>query len=306
MSSCAWNLLRDERRDVWKPKENGETYWDTKTSGMCCQENDKSSPSSHLSLPLAARIFSSTHYYPLSRSARSFSPPSRSKFWLFLPFQLLLPNISFLLSCPHFCCSSSSPSCHFLSLSCLLPPLILCLPSPTAHLLTPPLPPSPTLCTHNLPLSYSVFWLPPLLLSLRLFFHFFSPVCCDRRQAGDSCNSRQSSSGHRQGEGGKEGMQRWRDSHKAVGLEGVVTFLLERFWSFPKQKQRRRRQACGAVGWLLSIPRARISSVLMHCGLAATSVKLLYLSPWHAAGTRTEVVVLCLNKQQLWACSRVS
>ena len=61
-----------ERRDVWKPKENGETYWDTKTSGMCCQENDKSSPSSHL-----FRIFSSTHYCRLflSRSACSFFSP---------------------------------------------------------------------------------------------------------------------------------------------------------------------------------------------------------------------------------------
>lgn len=78
---------------------------------MCCQENDKSSPSRHLSLPLAARIFSSTHCYPSFRSLFLFSSislsVSRLLFTLlrrlFPPFQLPLPNISFCLPCPPFC-----------------------------------------------------------------------------------------------------------------------------------------------------------------------------------------------------------
>lgn len=40
--------------------------------------------------------------------------------------------------------------------------------------------------------------------SLGLLFHFFFPVCCDRSQADDSCDSRQSGSGHHQRGGGDE------------------------------------------------------------------------------------------------------
>lgn len=63
----------------------------------------------------------------------------------------------------------------------------------------------------------------------------------------------------------------------------------------------------GSGDWLLSIPWARISSVLMHRRLTAMSVKLLYLSQWRAfthqqrqtAGTSTELLVLYLNSEQL-------
>lgn len=168
---------------------------------MCCQENDKSSPSRHLSLPLAARIFSSTHCYPSFRGLFPFSSislsVSRLLFTLLrrllLPFQLPLPDISFCLSCPHFC---SLVDNFFPSLSCLFPPLIFCPPLPRSHLQTStllcllillPLPPFPTLCAHNRPFSYSFFFIASTLLpSLRLFFHVFSPVCCDHSQDGDS------------------------------------------------------------------------------------------------------------------------
>ena len=63
-----------------------------------------------------------------------------------------------------------------------------------------------------------------------------------------------------------------------VRLEGGLLFLLTRFWSLPRQKQRRR--ACGVEDRLFSIPRARISSVLMLRRPAAMQLKLLYLCPW--------------------------
>ena len=142
-----------------------------------------------------------------------FSPPSRS---LFLAFSAASSQYFILPLLPSFLqLFLSSLMTFFVP---LLPPSsshpLSSPPSPIPHLKTstlrrlliflpppqPPPPPSPTLCTHNLPLSYSVF-----LLSLRLFFHVFSPVCCDHRQAGDSCNSRQLSCGHRQREGGGGG-----------------------------------------------------------------------------------------------------
>lgn len=58
----------------------------------------------------------------------------------------------------------------------------------------------------------------------------------------------------------------------------MVTF----FWQGSDLCQSRNRDrdagACGAGGWLISIPQAPISSVLMCRRLAAMSVKLLYLS----------------------------
>ena len=259
-----------------------------------------------------------------------FSPPSRS---LFLAFSYTpAPALPPFFSCYFFFAIFHFPPLALISAALVIcvpflppsSPLILRLPSPHSsssyrHALCLLIPYSHH-HHHHLPhyvhtIYLSVtqcFWFPLLfLLSLCLFFHFFSPVCCDGSQAGDSCNSRQSGSGHRQREGGRERGD--DDEGEKGGCEDEETvvrvggggnfFLLARFWSLPKQKQRRR--ACGAGGrggWLLSIPRARISSVLMHRRLAATSVKLLYSSPWQTDGTSTEVVVLCLNKQQLWAC----
>ncbi len=175
---------------------------------MCCQENDKSSPSSHLSLPLAARIFSSTHSYPLSGSAFSLSVPC--------PFSLVCADSSSLFSCvfPIFHSSSLALVCadlpSFFALSCLLSPLILCLPSPIPHLQTSTLLclliflPSPQYApntshimhTHSVSQLLLFSTLYAIFLSRLLFYHFFSLVCCDHSQAGDSCSSRQSDSGH--------------------------------------------------------------------------------------------------------------
>lgn len=85
MVQISWEVK--DVRSQKKPLKNGETYRGTKTCGMCCQDNDKSIPSSHLSLPLVALIFSSTPF-PLCHSACAFSS-------LHLSFTLLL--------CPHFC-----------------------------------------------------------------------------------------------------------------------------------------------------------------------------------------------------------
>lgn len=130
---------------------------------MCCQENDKSSPSSHLSLPLAARIFSSIHYYPLSCS---FSPPSHSVSCLYL---LSCANISFFLTCPHFC---SSSLLSFLFLSCLLPPPILLSPLPhsSSSNLHPALPPHLLTSPHSHHLPHYVH---TIYLSVTLFFGVF-------------------------------------------------------------------------------------------------------------------------------------
>lgn len=94
-------------------------------------------PPSHLSLPLAAHIFSSTHYFPLSRRHAPAFPPSRSTFLAFSPrscadspppFQLLLPNISF--SSPALISAALFPLVIFVPLLPLSSSLIFCLPSP--------------------------------------------------------------------------------------------------------------------------------------------------------------------------------
>lgn len=103
---------------------------------MCCQDNDKSIPSSHLSLPLVALIFSSTPF-PLCHSACAFSP-------LHLSFTLLL--------CPHFCSFVPPyPPAPFLILNHEPPPPPPLLP----HILTPL---HPLLCTHTV--YFSLFLTP--------------------------------------------------------------------------------------------------------------------------------------------------
>lgn len=213
---------------------------------MCCQENDKSSPSSHLSLPPAACIFSSTHYYPLSRSACSFSPPSRLTLlhWLFLPFQLRLPNISFsslalisaaLPSC-HLCpflasfllSSSSSPLPH--SSSSERHPLCLLI------FLPPSLPPPPTLYTHNLPLSYSVFLLPPLFCFPCVSPSMSSPPCVVivvRLATAATADSRAVGRGRERGDDDRGVKRGWEDEGTVIRRYGwrgwLLGFLLARF-----------------------------------------------------------------------------
>lgn len=95
---------------------------------MCCQDNDKSIPSSHLSLPLVALIFSSTPFPPC-HSACAFS-------LLHLSFTLFL--------CPHFCSFVPPyPPAPFLILNHEPPP-----PTPPCFLIfLRPL--HPLLCTHT-------------------------------------------------------------------------------------------------------------------------------------------------------------
>lgn len=135
------------------------TYSGMKTSGMWCQENDKSSPCSHLSLPPAASIFSSTHYAPRSHSARASSPLFSIRFLAFSysPALTLHP----FRGC--FFPSMSLPSLAwlaFLQLSSLLPFLSLA-SFLLSHLVSPP----PSL----------IFRLPPLLpphLDIPLCLHY--------------------------------------------------------------------------------------------------------------------------------------
>lgn len=133
-----------------------------KISGTWCQENDKSSPSSHLPLPPAASIFSSTHYVALSHSARAFLPCLAFSFLPFLTlllpfFQLPFPSMSF--PCLVLISVALIPPAIFVPLLPLLSPLpprfILRLPSRLPpHLLILPTP----ILKHNLPLSYSCFF----------------------------------------------------------------------------------------------------------------------------------------------------
>lgn len=173
MSSFAPNLLRDEmcesRRKMERPIEIQRHL-------VCAaRKMTKALPP----------VISFASFHPLI-IALSFS------LVVLVPFLPIPLSVSCLFSC-------FFPIFHFSSLALiftalpLLPHDIFC-PSLASFLLSSsvvsPLPHSSS-SNPNLPLSYSVF-----LLSLRLFFHVFSPVCCDRRQAGDSCNSRQSSCGH--------------------------------------------------------------------------------------------------------------
>lgn len=129
--------------------------------------------------------------------------------WLFIPFQLPPPNISFS-SLALISVLSPFPL-SFLSRFCLLPPLIISLPSPTLDLQTPhclliffPLP-TISHIVYTLSTSQLLCCFTPctLLLSFHLLLHIFSPVCCDCSQAGDSWNSRQSGSWYQQREARK-------------------------------------------------------------------------------------------------------
>lgn len=123
---------------------------------MCCQDNDKSFASSHVSLSLGALIF-----YPviisLPHSACLSSPPS-------LLHSPPLPSFLHLSSFDIFMpLSPLSPPSSILHLK---PPPLLC--SLIFLYLHPhPIPPHPLLC------------ILPLSVFDSLFFHFFSPVCCD-------------------------------------------------------------------------------------------------------------------------------
>lgn len=121
-----------------------------------------------------------------------------------------------LCSWPNFCSSSSRVIFCLLLAALLLLLLNLGLPSPSPHLQTtthfassssyPPLSHLLLHYVHTIHLSVTFFFTPSnLLLSSHLFFHFFSPVCCDHSQAGDSWNSRQSERGHSLRSEGKRG-----------------------------------------------------------------------------------------------------
>lgn len=230
---------------------------------MWCQENDKSSPSSHLSLPLAASIFSSTHYVPLSQSARASSPLFN---FLFLAFSYP-PGLTLL---PFYSCFV--PVCHsprwlsFLQLSSLLPFLSLAsfllshlLSSPLPHPLSSDFHPFCLLIFLSPPLHHQnaiypsvtlAFWLPPPSCFLFVSSSISSPRCVvivaslATAAIADSQAVGTRGGGRKRGDndGGKEGMRRWRGSYKAMGLEGVVTVLLASFWSLLKSKQRWRRR----------------------------------------------------------------
>ena len=137
---------------------------------MCCQENDKSSPSSHL-----FRIFSSTHYCPLflSRSASSFSPPSCSLF------------LAFSAASSQYFIFPLLPSFLQLFLSSLMTFFVPFLPPSSSHPLSSP--PSPIPHPQTFTLRCLLIFLPPpththhhhlphyvhtIYLSVTLFFCF--------------------------------------------------------------------------------------------------------------------------------------
>lgn len=123
-------------------REKTERSGVTKTSGMCCQETDKDSPSSHLSLPPLACIF-----FMLFFILSILPPPPPPALCYFLcsagsPDPFSAASARFFLPWPRFL-SSSPPSCHFSSLLPLVSSSAL--PSPAPHRLTSAAPSSPYL-----------------------------------------------------------------------------------------------------------------------------------------------------------------
>lgn len=148
----------------------------------------------------------------------------------------------------------------FLSFFCLFPPLIFCLPSPTPHPQTSTLfafssYPSPSF-TQTVLLPYSCFLTPStLVLPLRLLFYFFSLVCCDCSQAGDSCNSRQSGIGCSRREGGKRGL----NNRRKGGYKDEAAVIMQWGWRglllcFAEvlifTEVEREMETSGPVGWM--------------------------------------------------------
>lgn len=242
MSSCAWNLLRCVKaRGKWRDLLRYKDIWYVlpgKWQKLSLQSSLFTSRSLHLFIHSLLPSFSYVLLVP-------FLPHLAL---CLLPFPPPAPALT-LFSAPHI---------SFSSLALISAALVICvpyLPPSSSHPLSSPLPPfhhlqaatrfasSSSHIMYTQSTSQLLCFLTPstLLLSLRLLFHFFSPVRCDGSQAGDSCNSRQWAPA----EGGDDdgGMQGWRGSQKAVGLEGEVPFFLF-FDLLPKQKQRRR--ACSA------------------------------------------------------------
>lgn len=168
-------------------------------------------------------------------------------------FSCFFPKSHSLLSCPHFC--SSPPSCHFLASfpplsSSVSPPPFLILKPPASLASSSSYPPSLLLLTttttsliiytQSTSQLLSVFWLPPP--SCCISSSISSPRCAviaARLATAATADSQTVAPGQGGDDddddgGGEVGMQRWRDSYKAVEWWGGGYFFLARLWSLPK------------------------------------------------------------------------
>lgn len=214
--SCLPVLQLSHKMKCVKAKENGETYWDTKTSGMCCHRMTKALPPD-----ISLYLSQATSFHPLIITPFSCSISLGLLPSLFSSFRCLC---SISRPCPHFMQLFLSSFLSFLPLSNTLypssaspPPLLIFKPPTLPCLLVflPLLPSTTTSCRTSLPLTYSVFLLTSVLWS--------QPGWRQQKQQTAKQVTGRKRRDDDDGEGG------WFSEKEKYGLSWWLLFHLQRF-----------------------------------------------------------------------------